>query len=190
MVLTRWKPGEPVTSKPYATVEASIADLANRKRKVIYTAQSLRDQGAPLNSNINDESKLNVLLLDASEQYTEPKDSNRYVVRAGDTACQLAKDFNVSCNALIKLNKLGEKGHIYRGQRLKLPANAKLNKSANSAWEVTKSGPVSVESSSVQERYFFTHRNFYAITKYNHSVLYAMAVHDLSRAIDRAKKAR
>lgn len=189
-----WKPGEPVTSLAYETVEGSIADLANRKRKTIYTAQSLRDKGAPLASSISDDEKLNVLMLDANEVVNEPKNSNRYVVRAGDTACQIAKDLKVSCSTLISLNKLGKKGKIYRGQRLKVPnqkkSNTELASTPDSKWQVAKPNPIAIESDTVQERYFFTHRNFYAITQYNHSVLYAMAVHDLSQAIDQAKRAR
>ncbi len=38
-------------------------------------------------------------------------------------------------------------------------------------------------------RYFVGLRNFYAITRYNHSALYAMAVHDLSQAVLKAYKA-
>ena len=129
-----------------------------------------------------------------SEVVNEPKNSNRYVVRAGDTACQIAEDQGVSCSKLISLNKLGSKAKIYRGQRLKIPARNKLGgqltKKAGSKWEVARANTGQSEIDTVQERYFFTHRNFYAITQYNHSVLYAMAVHDLSEAIDRAKLAR
>ncbi len=194
-----WKPGEPVTSVAYTTVEGSIAALANRKRKTLYTAQSLRDKGAPLSLSIQDDEKLNVLMLDANEVVTEPKGSNRYVVRAGDTACQIAEDSNVSCAALIKLNNLDSKGRIYRGQRLKLPTSefavakdskSKLASTGTSKWQVASSDSGAIEEDTVQERYFFTHRNFYAITQYNHSVLYAMAVHDLSQAIAQAKRAR
>ena len=190
-----WKPGEPVTSVAHTTVEGSIAGLANRKRKTMYSAQSLRDKGAPLSPSIDDNEMLNVLMLDASEVVNEPRNSNRYVVRAGDTACQIAEDQGVPCAKLISLNKLGEAGRIYRGQRLKLPiskkAKTELAPTPDSKWQVAKSSePVEIEEDTVQERYFFTHRNFYAITQYNHSVLYAMAVHDLSQAIDRAMQAR
>jgi membrane-bound lytic murein transglycosylase B len=202
-----WKPGEPVTSQAYEAVDASVAALANRKRKTQFTAASLRDKGAPLPESINADEKLNVLMLDASEIVAEPKNSDIYIVRAGDTACQIAEKLDVSCKTLSSLNRLNQKGDIFRGQRLKLPAKAK-KLSANlkqqhakkgrtqtisvegSKWEVAKklskqSDPESV--STVQERFFFTHGNFYAITQYNHSVLYAMAVHDLSKAINLAK---
>ena len=196
-----WKPGEPVTSQAHETVEAGVAELANRKRKTQFTAASLRDKGAPLSESINGDEKLNVLMLDASEIVSEPKNSNVYIVRAGDTACQIAEKQGISCKALFSLNKLDENGKIFRGQRLKLPANArKLNvKKASvkktaisgSKWEVARTENVSNETveeeSTVQERFFFTHRNFYAITQYNHSVLYAMAVHELSQAINTAK---
>lgn len=196
-----WKPGEPVTSQAYLTVEASIASLANRKRKTQFTAAALRDKGAPLAESIANDEKLNVLMLDASEIVSEPKNSNTYIVRAGDTACQIAEKFNASCKALFSLNKINKKGHIFRGQRLKLPAGAKkassnktsVKKTAvkGSKWEVASAESANLEVKeevdTVQERFFFTHRNFYAITQYNHSVLYAMAVHDLSNAIDAAK---
>jgi membrane-bound lytic murein transglycosylase B len=195
-----WQPGEPVTSQEYQTVDANIAKLANRKRKIQFTAGSLRDKGALLPESISNDEKLNVLMLDASEIVTEPKDSNIYIVRAGDTACQIAETLDVSCKALSGLNGLNQKGSIFRGQRLMLPAKAKqpiANKDRSpttsmkgSKWEVTKTIAKPVDPQmvdTVQPRFFFTHGNFYAITQYNHSVLYAMAVHDLSKAIDLAK---
>ena len=50
--------------------------------------------------------------------------------------------------------------------------------------ETKKSESVNTEAEPI---YFYTHENFYVITRYNHSVLYAMAVHDLSREIAIAK---
>ena len=194
-----WKPGEPVTSPAHRTVEASVSELANRKRKTQYTAADLRDKGAPIAESVSGDVNLNVLMLDASEIVSEPKNSNIYIVRAGDTACQIAEKLDVSCKTLFSINKLNKKGSIFRGQRLKLPANAKASKktapkkttSPGSKWEVARAESVSAdiaqETDTVKERFFFTHRNFYAITQYNHSVLYAMAVHDLSEAIDVAK---
>lgn len=207
-----WKPGEPVTSRAYKTVETSVSDLANRKRKAQFTAADLRNKGAPIAESINGDVKLNVLMLDASEVVSEPKSSNVYIVRAGDTACQIAEKHDVSCKRLFSLNKLNKDGNIFRGQRLKLPVNAnsvaskktaskkavtKKTAVAGSKWEVARPDATSGDSaqkteakqkaSTVQELFFFTHRNFYAITQYNHSVLYAMAVHDLSEAIGEAK---
>jgi len=186
-----WKPGEPVTSKAHKTVDAGVADLANRKRKTQFTAAALREKGAPLSESISGDEKLNVLMLDASEIVSQPKDSKTYIVRAGDTACQIAEKKNVSCKSLFLLNELNKDGKIFRGQRLKLPTNSKALKQQKvavegSKWEVAQAEKGRQEGS-VQERFFFTHRNFYAITQYNHSVLYAMAVHDLSQAIDAAK---
>ena len=168
-----WRPGEPVTSEAHSEVSDSIAELANRKRKTRFTAEHLRNKGAPLSEKIDPDKKLNVLMLDASEVVSESNAANVYIVRGGDTACQIAERLKVSCKSLFKLNKLNSNGDIYRGQRLKLPLNAKNQDAHNSG--------------SIQQRFFFTHRNFYAITEYNHSVLYAMAVHDLSKAIDAAK---
>lgn len=202
-----WKPGQPVSSAAYQTVDANIAKLANRKRKTQFTAASLRDKGALLPDSINGDEKLNVLMLDASEIVTEPKDSEIYIVRAGDTACQIAETLEVSCKALSSLNSLNQQGDIFRGQRLKLPAKAKKLPSRSkqqlanndrsqttsiegSKWQVAKHSvkqPDPKPENAVQERFFFTHGNFYAITEYNHSVLYAMAVYDLSKAINLAK---
>jgi membrane-bound lytic murein transglycosylase B len=209
-----WKPGEPVTSQAYETVDANIAKLANRKRKTQFTAASLRDKGAPLAESISGDEQLNVLMLDASEIVTEPKNSDIYIVRAGDTACQIAETLGVSCKTLSSLNSLNQQGDIFRGQRLKLPARSKklparskklpakakqqitsndrvqTTSIEGSKWEVAKNSAKQADpepASTVQERFFFTHGNFYAITQYNHSVLYAMAVHDLSNAINLAK---
>ncbi len=48
-------------------------------------------------------------------------ENNQYLVVRGDTACAIAKRFNVSCKALVRLNKLDRKGIIHPGQRLKVP---------------------------------------------------------------------
>jgi membrane-bound lytic murein transglycosylase B len=201
-----WQPGQAVTSPAHNEVAPAIADLANRKRKTQFTAVALRESGAVLDDAISADEKLNVLMLDASEVVSEPKTSGVYVVRAGDTACQIAEKHKLSCKSLFLANNLNKKGHIYRGQRLTLPKTpngslakqtskkaVKLNdgSSKTSKWSLasgSSSGKaVQPETSTVQARYFFTHRNFYAITEYNHSVLYAMAVHELSKAIDLAK---
>ena len=107
---------------------------------------------------------------------------------------------------------------MFRDQRLKIPQVAKTEKvkqnktetessskfiakvkDSSGNWVIADSSTtpvsstrtdVSQESSRVQARYFYTHENFYVITRYNHSVLYAMAVHDLSQAIDAAMRAR
>ena len=70
--------------------------------------------------------------------------------------------------------------------------------SKKSKWEVggkaiAKTSAAKKPSKSVNTKaqpvYFYTHENFYVITRYNHSVLYAMAVHDLSVAIAAEKAA-
>jgi membrane-bound lytic murein transglycosylase B len=172
-----WVPGEAVTSEHHLEVSEAIRQRANRKRKTLYTAKDLRADGALLNHDLADQEALNVLMLDASETVNEPRRSNVYVVRAGDTACQIAEQFKMSCVSLFKLNNLNSQGKIYRGQRLKLP-EAKSQKVGK--WSVKNNTD---DASMVQERFFYTHPNFYAITKYNQSVLYAMAVHELSKAI-------
>lgn len=191
-----WKPGQPVTSVAFNTVNSNVEALANRQRKVKYTAQSLRDKGAPVDPSIASTEKLNVLLLNASEVIGSATQKNRYVVRAGDTACQIADRINVTCRSLFTLNKLNKNGDIYRGQVLKLPSSAKsgvtkkasLKSVKGSKWEVVNTGYEEANvDSTVQSRFFFTHHNFYAITEYNHSVLYAMAVYELSNAIREVK---
>ncbi len=195
-----WKPGQPVTSRPLSRVPTSVEALASRKRKVQHTAASLRAKGAELAADIQGDEKLGVLMLDASEVVRDSKSSDTYIVRAGDTVCQIAERKKVSCKALFALNNLNKNGDIFRGQKLKLPvkdrtkgeAKKVLVKAADSKWEVAKSSEPKKESTreirgqaddGPQPVYFYTHHNFYAITKYNHSVLYAMAVHDLSEAI-------
>ena len=180
-----WLPGEPVTSLAQQGVASQIQELANRKRKVRYTAADLRLKGAVIAKKIPANEKLNVLMLDSSEVYNEPRSNNAYIVRAGDTACAIARKYEVSCNTLFELNKLNEKGDIFRGQRLKLPPVVGAKSDGN------KESSKSTESYNTQAQpvYFYTHENFYVITQYNHSVLYAMAVHDLSEGIARAKAA-
>jgi len=169
-----WLKGQPVTSSEHLTVPQKVAERANTKRKVQYSAQSLRAQGAPLSSTVNDSEKLGVLMLNVSEVAPKASESKIYIVRAGDTACEIAEDHHVSCKKLRTHNRLNKQGTVYRGQRLNIPS---------------ESGSVVSNSTSSDEkpRYFFTHENFYVITRYNQSVLYAMAVHDLSTAIAAAK---
>jgi LysM repeat protein len=175
-----------------------VKSLKSRKRKVQYSAGDLREKGAQLEPGILDQEKLGVLMLDASEVVHDDVSPETYIVRVGDTACEIAERFKVTCKQLRRLNSLDDQGRIYRGQRLKLPVGTKtvneaiandksLTKSKNSKWEVAKAvdaSSIPVVDKGVQALYFFTHHNFYAITQYNHSVLYAMAVHDLSEAIN------
>ena len=215
-----WLKGQPVTSPVHRSIPNSLKELANRKRKIQFTAKDLKAKGAVLSASIDDQEKLNVLMLDASEVYNEPRSNNAYIVRSGDTICAIARKYEVPCQELIELNKINQKGDIFRGQRLKLPPQKdtkqeaavkaskdvaessekkgkwviggkavesnKTNKAGSSSvkTETKKSESVNTEAEPI---YFYTHENFYVITRYNHSVLYAMAVHDLSREIAIAK---
>lgn len=179
-----WKPGQPVTSVAHPQVDPRLVSLANRKRQVKFSAAELKSLGAVLDPSISDQERLNVLMLDANEVVNEPSNNNIYVVRAGDTACQIAERFEMPCKRLFELNRLNNKGAIFRGQRLKIIDPAK---SSDSKWAVAQNVSEELQP---QPRYFYTHHNFYAITKYNHSVLYAMAVHELSQAIAQAKQQR
>ena len=183
-----WKPDQPVTSKPVTKVNKMIADLANRKRKVQHTAESLLAKGAVLSPSITGGEKLGVLMLDSSEVVHDKNSATTYIVRAGDTACQIAERFSMPCKTLFRLNKLNSKGDIFRGQQLKVNTVKSKSTTAGSAskkgkWEVGKVDQKANKEAGPAPVYFYTHSNFYAITKYNHSVLYAMAVHDLSQAI-------
>lgn len=192
-----WRPGAPVSSAPFSSVAPAVAELASRKRKAQHSAQQLRGLGAPVATNVPDTEQLGVLMLNANENVPEERERSIYMVRAGDTACQIAERHNVSCASLFKLNKLNSKGDIFRGQRLKLPAEAlqPVPVSDDTKWKVSGAAQVANEnaqavSTEEQPQYFFTHHNFYVITRYNQSVLYAMAVHDLSSAIAAAHQQR
>ncbi|MFT4629425.1 MAG: membrane-bound lytic murein transglycosylase B [Arenicella sp.] len=207
-----WLSGQPVTSLAHPKVPVQVSELANNKRKVQYKAGDLRALGAQIGSSINDSEKLGVIELNASEVVAESSDKKTYVVRAGDTACEIAEAHLVACKTLIKLNKLKNSGAVYRGQELKVPSELRadvaksqvktkaitktVRVSSDSKWRVavdsdSKALPKEnvIEQNGAQLlRYFFTHENFYVITRYNQSVLYAMAVHDLSVAITSAKQ--
>ncbi len=47
--------------------------------------------------------------------------SGLYRVKRGDSACKIAQRFGASCKELIRLNKLGRKGKILVGQKLRIP---------------------------------------------------------------------
>ena len=177
-----WITGEPVTSKAHVSVPSPVAEKENTQRKVLFSAAELRQLGAPVQEFIPGAEKLNVLKLDINEEVTDVE-SGIYIVRAGDTACRIAERFSMTCKSLFEMNKLNESGTIYRVQRLKVAEIEAVNKSGDeSKWNVS-GNTADTTIDGPQYRYFFTHENFYVITRYNHSVLYAMAVHDLSQAI-------
>jgi len=59
----------------------------------------------------------------------KPTDSQRvaaasdgyYTVRRGDTACEIARSFDVDCRTLIRRNELGSRAVIHIGQKLRIP---------------------------------------------------------------------
>jgi membrane-bound lytic murein transglycosylase D len=60
----------------------------------------------------------------------QPQLSGRqYVVRRGDTACEIAKAFAVKCRDLIQLNGLGRRALIRVGQKLDIPGQPKRTSS-------------------------------------------------------------
>ena len=46
---------------------------------------------------------------------------NQYIVRAGDSACRVARKFRVNCRELQRLNDLAGAAIIHPGQKLKIP---------------------------------------------------------------------
>lgn len=190
-----WLANKPISSISYQSVPAPVADLASRKRLVQHTATSLRALGVTLKESVNGTEKLGVVMLNASEIVPDEEDANMHIVRAGDTACEIAEQYQVPCRTLFELNKLGNKGKIFRGQRLKIPARSKPQQRSNNSnssgkWEIKADQDKPGAKPHFMPVYFFTHQNFYVITRYNQSVLYAMAVHDLSLAIAKARQQR
>ncbi len=56
----------------------------------------------------------------------QPQLSGRqYVVQKGDTACRIARAFDVRCRDLIELNRLGRRALIRVGQKLDIPGRAR-----------------------------------------------------------------
>lgn len=47
--------------------------------------------------------------------------AGEHLVRRGDTACNVARRYGVSCQELIRLNRLGSRATIYVGQALQIP---------------------------------------------------------------------
>lgn len=60
---------------------------------------------------------------------------DRYTVRRGDTACQIADVLNVSCRDLISVNRLGRKAVIQIGQNLLIPGPIIVNSSSDIAYD-------------------------------------------------------
>jgi membrane-bound lytic murein transglycosylase B len=170
-----WRKGEPVSSNAFKSAPNGIAAKANRKRATRYTAESLRALGAPLDANIENSEMLNVLSLNPSDVVRDAIRDGEYIVRAGDSACKIAERLQVPCKVIFELNDLDTKGTIYRGQKLKVPTlQESVKKEVGQKWVI---------SNPEAKIFFYTHENFYVITRYNHSVLYAMAVNELSKAI-------
>lgn len=52
---------------------------------------------------------------------SQSRTGETYHVKRGDTACKIAKRFNIRCRVLISANKLGRTAIIYVGQKLLIP---------------------------------------------------------------------
>ncbi len=55
-----------------------------------------------------------------SGQASDNVSVSEYTVRSGDTACEIAERFDVPCSSLIRTNRLGKKGQLSVGQKLKI----------------------------------------------------------------------
>jgi len=114
-------------------VEADILKRLNPAlKKVVWQNKALVPKGFTLKLPFQEagwDSKL-------ASMYQLPKETERpgflwHRVRAGQTACGIARKYKASCTALRKLNRLKGKSTIYIGQRIKVP---------------TKTGGISVAS--------------------------------------------
>ncbi len=54
---------------------------------------------------------------------SQPRPNEIYRVKRGDTACKIARRFNVGCRVLIGANQLDRKATIYAGQKLTIPGS-------------------------------------------------------------------
>jgi LysM repeat protein len=80
-----------------------------------------------------------------------------YIMKSGDTLSQIALSNDVSTKDLAKINNIQDKNSVYAGQKILLKKKKDL--------------------------YFIGDDNFIAITKYNISHFYAMAVYYLSEEL-------
>jgi membrane-bound lytic murein transglycosylase B len=174
-----WRTGQPVASLAFDDVPDNVAELASRKRKVKHTAEALRALGAAIGDAVPNQEKLGVLELNASEIVPESTSSNSYIVRAGDTACQIAEKHKVTCKSLFSINKLNKRGSIFRGQKLTIPSSgttpkkstvSKSDKVDSGKWVVgQKNNKATVASDGgdlhSQPKFFYTHENIYVITR-------------------------
>lgn len=71
----------------------------------------------------------------------------KYKVVAGDTACGIARDFNISCKELIDENALGRRGLIRVGQIITIPSRQRPPVSTSSSARVALVEQPKVESS-------------------------------------------
>ena len=88
--------------------------------------------------------------------FTEGEDMH-YIVKSGDTLSDIALQNNLSTKSLAKLNNLKNENKLFAGQKILVRKKKDL--------------------------YFIVDDNFIAITKYNISHFYAMAVYYLSEEL-------
>lgn len=87
------------------------------------------------------------------------KKENTYIVKKGDNLTKIAKNYNITVNELVTINKINNRNLIYVGQVLKLPSDVicfdKYTGSSNSLVDALKS---------LGERSDYTYRTKIALT--------------------------
>ncbi len=61
-----------------------------------------------------------------------------HLVRRGDTACGIARRYRVSCQELIRLNRLGTRATIYVAQALQIPGAKVATRATGGAYQVRR----------------------------------------------------
>ena len=91
-------------------------------RKVVWNHKALVPKGYEIRVSYNENGWANELaIMDKLPKEVEHVGFKWHRVKSGQTACGIAEKNGVSCRSLIKLNKLGKKGTIYVGRRIKVP---------------------------------------------------------------------
>ena len=76
---------------------------------------------------------------------------NRYIVQKGDSACKVARRFQVSCPELIRLNGLNRRAVIHPGQKLAIPGLVTPDTTETATRLATQSAPVDAPKGSDSE---------------------------------------
>ncbi|GJL81783.1 MAG: hypothetical protein DHS20C01_14170 [marine bacterium B5-7] len=96
------------------------------RQSVIYAGQTLKLPGVGESSTLTGQSR--------------PRPAT-YTVKSGDTACEIAEQFDVPCDQLMDQNGLGRKSILRLGQTLKLPGTGVVNPNTIITAESSTSSP-------------------------------------------------